>query len=160
MARWKRHFEKVLNVQSVVADSVVEELVDHSEAETTQVTREEVERAVRKLQNRKAAGEDDIVAELLKSGEEAMIDWLLEILQEVWKTKQVPSEWKKVVQVPLHKKNDQKLCDNYRGISLLSVPGKVLSHVLLNRLETIIAPNSWSHSVASGRDGAQSIKSG
>ena len=30
--------------------------------------------------------------------------------------------------------------DNYRGISLLSVPGKVLSLVLLNRLETIIDP--------------------
>ena len=74
LARWKRHFEKVLNVQSVVADSVVEELEDQSEAETTQVTREEVEWAVRKLQNCKAAGEDDIVAELLKSGGEAMID--------------------------------------------------------------------------------------
>ena len=58
----------------MVADSVVEELVDRSEPETRQVTREEVEQAVRKLQNRKAAGEDDIVVELLKSGGEAMID--------------------------------------------------------------------------------------
>ena len=53
---------------------MVEELVDRSEPETRQVTREEVEQAVRKLQNRKAAGEDDIVVELLKSGGEAMID--------------------------------------------------------------------------------------
>ena len=49
LARWKRHFEKVLNVQSVVAGNVVEELEDCSEVETTQVTREEVEQAVRKL---------------------------------------------------------------------------------------------------------------
>ena len=32
-----------------------------------------------------------------------MIDWLLEILPEVWKTKQVPSEWKKAILVPVHK---------------------------------------------------------
>ena len=140
LARWKRHFEKVLNVQSVVEGNVVEELEDRSEVEITQVTREEVEQAVRKLQNCKAAGEDEIVAELLKNGGDAMIDWLLEILQEVWKTKQVPSEWKKAVLVPLHKKKDRKTCDNYRSISLLSVPGKVLSLVLLDRLETIIDP--------------------
>ena len=46
LAWWKRHFEKVLNVQSVVAESVVEELEDHSEAETTQVTREKVETTI------------------------------------------------------------------------------------------------------------------
>ena len=67
-----------------------------------------------------------------------MIDWLLEILQEVW-TKRVPSEWKKAILVPVHKK-DRKICDNYHGISLLSGSGKVLSLVLLNRLETIINP--------------------
>ena len=95
---------------------------------------------MKKLQNGKAVGEDEIVAEMLKNGGEVMIDWLLEILQEVWRTKQLPSEWKKSVLVPVHKKKDRKVCDNYRGISLLSIPGKVLSLVLLDRLETIIDP--------------------
>ena len=40
----------------------------------------------------------------------------------------------------MHKKKDRKVCDNYRGISLLSIPGKVLSLVLLDRLKTIIDP--------------------
>ena len=48
-----------------------------------QVTKEEVEQAVRKLQNCKAVGEDEIVAEFFKNGGDAMIAWLLEILQEV-----------------------------------------------------------------------------
>ena len=39
--------------------------------------------------------------------------------------------------IPIHKK-DRKVCDNYRGIALLSVPGKVLSLVLLEMLESII----------------------
>ena len=139
LERWKQHFEKVLNVQNEVEANVLADLEDHSETDTSQLTREEVEQAVKKLQNGKAAGEDEIVAEMLKSGGEVMIDWLLEILQEVWRTKQLPSEWKKSILVPVHKK-DRKVCDNYRGISLLSIPGKVLSLVLLDRLETIIDP--------------------
>ena len=46
---------------------------------------------------------------------------------------------KKSLLVPVHKK-DRKVCDNYHVISLLGVPGKVLSLVLLDRLVTIIDP--------------------
>ena len=92
LEQWKQHFEKVLNVQNEVEANVLEDLEDHSVADTSQLTREEVEQAVKKLQNGKAAGEDGIVAEMLKKGGEVMIDWLLEILQEVWRTKQLPSE--------------------------------------------------------------------
>ena len=140
LERWKQHFEKVLNVQNEVEVKMLEDLEHHSETDMSQLTREEIEQAVKKLQNGKAAGEDEIVAEMLKNGGEVVIDWLLEILQEVWRTKQLPSEWKKSILVPVHKKKDRKICDNNRGISLLSIPGKVLSLVLLDRLETIIVP--------------------
>ena len=49
-----------------------------------------------------------------------MIDWLLKILQGVWRTKQLPKEWKKSILVPVHKKN-RKVCNNYRGMSLLFI---------------------------------------
>ena len=38
------------------------------------------------------------------------------------------------------KKKDRTQCNNYRGISLLSVPGKVLTLILLERLQAIIEP--------------------
>ena len=43
------------------------------------------------LQDGQAAVEDEIVADE-KNGGEVMIDWLLQILQQMWKTKQLPSE--------------------------------------------------------------------
>ena len=49
--------------------------------------------------------------------------------------------------IPLHKKQGRKACDNYRGIALLSVPGKVLSLILLDRLQA----NPSSHSAGSKR---------
>ena len=100
------------------------------------MTREEVEKAVGKLRNGKSAGDDRIVVELLKNGGEAVIDWLWELLQTVWRT----SEWKSSMLVPLHKTNDRKVCNNYRGISLLNVPGKVLALILLERLQAIVEP--------------------
>ena len=69
-----------------------------------------------------------------------MVDWLWELLREVWKTKRVPQEWKNAILIPLHKKRSRKDCNNYRGIALLSVPGKVLSLILHSRLQAIIEP--------------------
>ena len=37
--------------------------------------------------------------------------------------------------MPLHKKGSRTSCDNYRGIALLSVPGKVFAKAILNRLK-------------------------
>ena len=85
-----------------------------------------------------------------------MIDWLWELLREVWRTKQVPQEWKNAILIPLHKKQSRKACDNYRGIALLSVPGKVQSLTLLNRLQA----NPLSHSVDSKRAEELLIRSG
>ena len=123
----------------VDADALVE-IADNGDVDTPDVTREEVVAAVRRLQNGKAAGEDRIVAELLKNGGEPVIDWLTELMQEVWRTRKVPQDWRNALLIPLFNKKDRKLCDNYRGISLFSVPGKVVALILLKRLQTIIDP--------------------
>ena len=57
---------------------------DNRDVEMPDVTREEVAKAVRRLQNGKAAGEDKVVAKLLKSSGETVIEWSTELMQEVW----------------------------------------------------------------------------
>ena len=46
----------------------------------------------------------------------------------------LPAGWTKTIIVPLHKKGDPNDMDNYRGISLLSVLGKVFTFILNKRL--------------------------
>ena len=46
----------------------------------------------------------------------------------------MPADWLKQLVVPLHKKGPTRDCDNYRGIALLSVPGKVFCRVIQARL--------------------------
>ena len=66
------------------------------------------------------------MSELLRNGGEAMVDWLWELLQMLWRIRQVPSEWKSATLILLHRKKDRKVCDNYWGISLLNVPGAMV----------------------------------
>ena len=54
-------------------------------------------------------------------------------MQEVWRTRQVPQEWRNATLIPLLNKKGRKHCSNYRGISLLSLPGKLLALLLLER---------------------------
>ena len=46
----------------------------------------------------------------------------------------MPIEWRRPLIVPVFKKGDAKLPGNYRGISLLSIPGKVYALLLMRRV--------------------------
>ncbi|KAG0727065.1 Iron-sulfur protein NUBPL [Chionoecetes opilio] len=68
---------------------------------------------------------------------EAMIRGLHAVLTAVWQSGTIPPDWKRGLVVPIWKgKGDRQDCNNYRGITLLSVPGKVLAHLLLTRIRS------------------------
>ena len=48
-----------------------------------------------------------------------------------------PEDWQKAVIVAIHKKGSKKLCKNYRGISLLSIPGKIFAKILDARIRQV-----------------------
>ena len=45
-----------------------------------------------------------------------------------------PIEWKKANVVPVHKKNNKQLIENYRPISLLPFCGKILEWIIYNKM--------------------------
>ncbi|KAK3516187.1 hypothetical protein QTP70_005689 [Hemibagrus guttatus] len=57
-----------------------------------------------------------------------------------WRSGTVPLDWATGVVVPLFKKGDRRVCSNYRGITLLSLPGKVYSRVLERRVQPLVEP--------------------
>jgi hypothetical protein len=97
-------------------------------------TVEEVQAAIKALRNDAAPGVDGIIAPLLKVGS-VMAAWLHRVIAAVWATGRAPVEWKRALIVPLYKgKGDRKAADNYRGISLLSIPGKVYATIIMRRV--------------------------
>eukprot|EP00820_Chromera_velia_P001846 Cvel_15503.t1-p1 / transcript=Cvel_15503.t1 / gene=Cvel_15503 / organism=Chromera_velia_CCMP2878 / gene_product=Putative uncharacterized transposon-derived protein, putative / transcript_product=Putative uncharacterized transposon-derived protein, putative / location=Cvel_scaffold1150:41911-43758(+) / protein_length=554 / sequence_SO=supercontig / SO=protein_coding / is_pseudo=false len=64
-----------------------------------------------------------------------MISRLLDVFRAVWKEKGVPKAFRDAVMVPIPKKGDRLLCDNWRGIALLIVTGKVLAKIVGGRIQ-------------------------
>jgi len=81
---------------------------------------------------------DEISAEMLKHGKETVAEQLAELFNMIWQDMDVPEDRKKGVIIKLPKKGSLKDCNNWRGIALLSTPGKVFSRVLLNRLQDAV----------------------
>ena len=60
---------------------------------------------------------------------------LYTVLCSAWNTGIIPTDWKRGLVVPLWKgKGDRKDCNNHRGVTLLSVPGKVFARIILYRV--------------------------
>ena len=66
----------------------------------------EVEEAVRNLKGDKSPGVDNIPAELLKHGGEAITTILTTICQKIWENKKWLKEWIQSLIIPLHKKGN------------------------------------------------------
>jgi hypothetical protein len=86
------------------------------------------------LKDGKSPGVDNIPAEILKHGGPVIIDALTVVCQKIWTTGQWPKDWTKSLIIPLPKKGNTRLCQNYRTISLICHPSKVMLRVILNRL--------------------------
>ena len=143
MHNFARTLEKtfLLNIRSGYDDSEVHNIrqrcVDGSLGQVP--TLQEVAEAVSKLKNGKAPGSSNILPEMLKVGckDEEFINMIVDLLSSVWKERKVPKEWIDAILVPIPKKGDLKICDNWRGIALLEVVGKMAARIIQDRLQKV-----------------------
>jgi hypothetical protein len=94
----------------------------------------EVRRAIDQLRRGKAPGVDGVVNEVLKYGGEGMTRALHVLFGCFFERERVPIDWTRGLVVPLYKDGDKHMADNYRGITLLSVVGKLYTVILNSRL--------------------------
>jgi hypothetical protein len=81
---------------------------------------------------------DNIPPEVLKEDVGVTIELLQPLFVNIWRTGVVPDDWKKGLLVKLPKNGDVTNCKNWRGITLLSVPSKIPSRIMLNRFKICI----------------------
>ncbi|TWW81825.1 hypothetical protein D4764_01G0016400 [Takifugu flavidus] len=62
-------------------------------------------------------------AEVAEALDVVGLSWLTRLCNIAWTSGAVPLDWRTGVVVPLFKKGDRRVCPNYRGITLLSLPG-------------------------------------
>ena len=137
LARWAEHFDGVLNRPSSINDEAIQRL-PQVPTDTTMdeiPSQDEIKKAISLLSSGKAPGADAIPSEIYKEGGDALVGKLHDLFKIVWREEKIPQDFKDASIVHLYKrKGNRQVCDNHRGISLLSIAGKILARVLLNRL--------------------------
>ena len=139
--RWIEHFSETLNqpdpTETYDASALTPPAAD-LQVNLGPISDDETKIAIGLLKTGKAAGLDEITPEMLKSGGNIIVHALTSLMNACWCKSAVPDEWRQGMIIRLPKKGDLTNCDNWRGITLLSVPGKVFCIVLLRRLQQSI----------------------
>lgn len=98
------------------------------------ITNDEICMAIKQLRNGASAGPDLLINEFFKFASESCILCIHHLFNKIFEIGYFPEKWSEGFIVPVHKKGDRNLSSNYRGITLLSVLGKLFTRVLNNRL--------------------------
>ena len=139
---WSEHFEVLFSDRHTVQGSSLARIpqVDMKLELDGPPTHEEIKKATMQLKLGKSSGIDGIQAEVYKHGREAVLDKLQDLFTNCWEKGTLLQDHRDAVIVPLYKnKGEKSVCSSYRGITLLSTAGKILTCVLLNRLILMIA---------------------
>ena len=81
---------------------------------------------------------DGITSGMLKCGGECLLEWLGRVCSACIVEEKVPNDWMRGIIVPIHKgKGERSKCKKYRGISLLSIPGKVYGRNLTEKVRRL-----------------------
>ena len=90
----------------------------------------EVKWALGSITMNKTSGGNGNQAELFQILRDDAVKVLHSICQQVWKTQQLPQDWKRSLFIPIPKKRNAKECSNYRTIALISHSNKVILKIL------------------------------
>ncbi len=136
--RWAEHFKETLNRPAPLETPDIPPPLKLLDVKIDPPTKIEISKAIKTLKSAKAAGPDGIPPEALKTDIQTSTEMLYPLLLKIWEQEKVPEDWKRGYLVKLPKKGDLSSCTNWRGIMLLSIPGKVLSRIILDRLKTAL----------------------
>ena len=82
----------------------------------------------------KAHGFDDLSIRLLKICDSSIVKPLSIIFENCLQSGSFTNNWKKSNVVPIHKKGDKQLLQNYRPVSLLPICGKIFERIIFNSI--------------------------
>ena len=126
IATWEKYFTELYSEEHENTETVFNENSDCQ----YEISADDVQLAVAKLKNRKSPGPDEITNEMLKYGGETLCAELALLFNKILENGEVPESWKHSFTIPIFKKGDRKVCDNYRGITLLSAALKLFTKIL------------------------------
>ena len=87
---------------------------------------------------KKASEGEGIPFELFEILKDDAVKVLHSICQQIWKSQQWPQDWKRLVFIPIPKKDNAKECSTYRTVVLISLTSKVMLKILQARIQQYV----------------------
>ena len=139
LMRWREHFSTLLNRNSTADENFLRNVPQHPEQLWMSIrpSYNEFRDAFNRMKPRKSPGPDNILLEFILKGGLSLKTRLFTLLLKIWEAQRLPNDLKNAIIITIFKKGDRSICGNYRGISLLSIVGKIFARILLNRLQAI-----------------------
>ena len=99
---------------------------------STLVPQENIRAAIKSPEIEKSSGQDNLGAEVFKADPQLAADLLQPLLRDIWEEKKLPEDRTEGVIVKIPKKGALNNCNKSRGITLLSVPSKILAKIIIH----------------------------
>jgi len=114
-----------------------------------------VMKKLKRLKPEKSPGPDGIHPMVLQNTAEVVADPLARIFQESYSQGVLPADWKKANIAPIFKKGSRTDANNYRPVSLTSIPCKIMESIIKDAVLSYIESNDLitehQHGFVSGR---------
>ena len=106
------------------------------------ISKDEIAKIIRSLDPNKAHGHDGISIRMLKICASSISKPLFLLFKHSLDNECFPNEWKEANIVPIYKKGDKQLIQNYRPVSLLPICGKIFEKIIFNSLFKYLENNN------------------
>ena len=118
-----------------VRHKIIEKLCKENSHNPEPISTKEVRNAIGSLNSKKSADEFGLAAEHLKHSGNVLVEEITDIFNQILQSKTVSDAFKSGILTPVLKKSkDPTVLDNYRGITVTPIFGKIFESVLLPRL--------------------------
>jgi len=112
-------------IKNIAENSIRDEIV---------ITEIEIKKAINELKNKKAPDEYGIAAEHLKLSDNCLLAPIADIFNQIFREEKIPVIFKTGTVIPILKKGkDSHKTENYRGITITSIIGKLFEYIILDK---------------------------
>ena len=140
MERWVEHYSALYSRENTVSPAALDVINGQPtmDALDSEPLVEEFSKAIDSLASGNAPGNDGIPPDLIKHYKTTLLLPLHEVHCQCWQEGAVPQDMRDSKFITLYKnKGDRNECNNFRGISPLSIVGTVFARAILIRLQKL-----------------------